>query len=129
MGSNSSRYLIDTHILLWSLGEEDKLGSSLIKVLKDPSNEVFVSVASAWEISIKNKKGKLPLKTTLAECFKKSPFDILEIKLTHVLQLEKLPLYHKDPFDRMLIAQAIVEKLTIITQDKKISKYDVKIFN
>ena len=125
--SNPQGYLLDTHIFLWSLDETKRLTEEVVKILKDSRNRIFVSVATAWEISIKQKKGKLPLKTTLEECFRKSNFEILEIKLPHILQLENLPFYHKDPFDRMLVAQAIVEKLMIITEDGKIKKYDVSV--
>ena len=125
--SNPQGYLLDTHIFLWSLDETKRLTKEVAKILKDPRNRIFVSVATAWEISIKQKKGKLPLKTTLEECFRKSNFEILEIKLPHILQLENLPPHHKDPFDRMLVAQAIVEKLMIITEDEKIKKYDVSV--
>jgi len=125
--SNPQGYLLDTHIFLWSLDETKRLTKEVAKILKDPRNRIFVSVATAWEISIKQKKGKLPLKTTLEECFRKSNFEILEIKLPHILQLENLPSYHRDPFDRMLVAQAIVEKLMIITEDGKIKKYDVSV--
>ena len=125
--SNSQGYLLDTHIFLWSLDEIKRLTKEVTKILKDPQNRIFVSVATAWEISIKHKKDKLLLKTTLEECFRKSNFEILEIKLPYILQLENLPHHHKDPFDRMLVAQAIVEKLMIITEDEKIKKYDVRI--
>ena len=125
--SNPQGYLLDTHIFLWSLDETKRLTKEVAKILKDPRNRIFVSVATAWEMSIKQKKGKLPLKTTLEVCFRKSNFEILEIKLPHILQLENLPPYHKDPFDRMLVAQAIVEKLMIITADEKIRKYDVSV--
>ena len=125
--SNPQGYLLDTHIFLWSLDETKRLTKEVAKILKDPRNRIFVSVATAWEMSIKQKNGKLPLKTTLEECFRKSNFEILEIKLPHILQLENLPFYHKDPFDRMLVAQAIVEKLMIITADEKIKKYDVSV--
>ena len=125
--SDSRGYLLDTHIFLWSLDEIKRLTKEVTKILKDPQNRIFVSVATAWEISIKHKKGKLPLKTTLEECFRKSNFEVLEINLPHILQLENLPNYHKDPFDRMLVAQAIIEKLMIITQDEKIKKYDVSV--
>ena len=125
--SNSQGYLLDTHIFLWSLDEIKRLTKEVTKILKDPQNRIFVSVATAWEISINHKKNKLPLKTTLEECFRKSNFEVLEINLPHILQLENLPNYHKDPFDRMLVAQAIVEKLMIITEDEKIKKYDVSV--
>ena len=125
--SNPQGYLLDTHIFLWSLDEIKRLTKEVTKILKDPRNRIFVSVATAWEISIKHKTGRLPLGITLEECFRKSTFEILEIKLSHILQLESLPIYHKDPFDRMLVAQAIIEKLMIITQDEKIKKYDVSV--
>ena len=125
--SNPQGYLLDTHIFLWSLDETKRLTEEVVKILKDSRNRIFVSVATAWEMSIKQKKGKLPLKTTLEVCFRKSNFEILEIKLPHILQLENLPTYHKDPFDRILVAQAIVEKLMIITEDGKIKKYDVSV--
>lgn len=125
--SNPQSYLLDTHIFLWSLDEAKRLTKVVAQILKDPRKHIFVSVATAWEISIKQQKGKLTLKTTLGECFRKSNFEILEIKLPHILQLENLPPHHKDPFDRMLVAQAIAERLTIITQDEKIQKYDVSV--
>lgn len=121
------RYLVDTNILLWWLDDDKKLKESVRRVIKDPQNQIYVSIASGWEISIKNRSGKLPLKTTIANCFKQSTFGILDINLQHVLKLDKLQPHHKDPFDRILIAQAIVEKLTLITSDQKIWKYNVNI--
>lgn len=117
------RYLLDTNIFLWSLNDDNRLKKSIRKILEDPLNEIYVSVVSGWEISIKHKLGKLPLKTTLPECFEKSNFQILNINLEHILQLDKLPLHHKDPFDRILISQAKAENLTLITSDEKIWKY------
>ena len=123
------RYLIDTNIFLWSLNDDKKLKDEIKDVLKDPQNQIFVSIASAWEIGIKSRAGKLPLKTTLKRCFDISPFETLNIGLSHVFELEKLTLYrsHKDPFDKILIAQARVENLTFITTDEKIWKYDLRL--
>lgn len=117
------RYLLDTNIFLWSLNDDHRLKDSIRKILEDPLHEIYVSVVNGWEISIKHRLGKLPLKTTLSECFRKSNFKVLDINLGHILQLDKLPLHHKDPFDRMLIAQAKTENLTLITSDEKIWKY------
>ena len=117
------RYLVDTHVFLWWLAGDKKLPDSFRSVIENPQNQVFISVASFWEISIKTKQGKLPLKTTLLECFRKSAFETLDIKSSHVLTLDRLQMYHKDPFDRILIAQAKTEKLTILTVDPKIRKY------
>lgn len=119
------RCLLDTNIFLWALNDDHRLKSSIRRILEDPLNEIYVSVVTAWEISIKHKTGKLPLKTTLAECFEKSNFSILNINLSHILSLDKLTLHHKDPFDRLLISQAKVEGLTLITSDPKIWKYKI----
>lgn len=121
------RYLLDTHILLWWLGDEQKLTNYIKEIISNPDNQIFISVASGWEIVIKQRSGKLPLKTTVQECFTKANFEILNINLNHILFLDKLPLYHHDPFDRILIAQAQVENLTFITSDEKIKKYKIKV--
>ncbi len=123
------RYLLDTNIFLWSLNADRKLKTSIREIIENPHNEIYISVVSGWEISIKHRSGKLPLKTTLEECFEKSDFSILNINLSHIMQLNKLPTYHKDPFDRILIAQAKVENLTLITSDQKFQKYKLALVN
>lgn len=120
------RYLLDTNIFLWWLNDDNRLKKSFREAIGDSSNQIITSVASAWEISIKSKTGKLPLKTTFIECVEKSEFEVLNIDIDHVRKLDKLPPIHKDPFDRILIAQAKAENLTLITTDEKIKKYDVK---
>ena len=121
------RYLLDTSIFLWTLNGDKKLKNGIKKIIQDPKNQIFISIASAWEISIKNRSGKLPLRTTLSKCFEISGFKTLDISLIHVLEFDKLPLYkdHKDPFDRILISQSRVGNLTFITTDEKIWKYDL----
>ncbi len=119
------KYLLDTNIFLWALNDDERLKKTIRKILEDPLNEIFASVVNGWEISIKHKLGKLPLKTTLLECFKKSNFEVLNINFEHILQLDKLSSYHKDPFDRILISQAKAENLTLITSDAKILRYKV----
>lgn len=122
------KYLVDTHIFLWWLNNEKKLKNSVKGILEDPNNIVYVSVASAWELSIKLlTKSQFRLKTTIEECFQKSGFQILDITLSHILHLQKLEKHHKDPFDRILIAQAQSEEATFITGDEKIWKYDVEV--
>lgn len=120
------RYLLDTHTFLWWLENDKRLNNVIRKVISNPRNVIYVSVVSGWEISIKQKNGKLPLKTTVKVCFEKSYFEVIPITLNHVLQLEKLPLHHRDPFDRILIAQAKEEKLILITTDEKIKRYNIK---
>lgn len=122
------KYLVDTHIFLWWLNSEKKLRNSVKEILKDPDNIIYVSVISAWELSIKLiKDSKFRLKTTIEDCFQKAGFEILDINFSHVLHLQKLEQHHKDPFDRMLIAQAQSEGAVLITGDDKIWKYDVDV--
>ncbi|MBI4990721.1 type II toxin-antitoxin system VapC family toxin [Candidatus Gottesmanbacteria bacterium] len=122
------KYLVDTHIFLWWLNEEEQLKTSIKSILSDTDNIIYVSVVTAWEMSLKLRaKRKIKLKSTIEDCFQKAGFEILDIRLPHVLQLAKLQDVHKDPFDRMLIAQANVEEATLITGDEKIWKYDIPI--
>ena len=123
------QYLLDTNIFLWSLNGDKKLKDGIKEIIKDSKNQIFVSIASAWEISIKNRAGKLPLKITLSKCFEIAGFKILDIKLIHVLEFDKLSLRknHRDPFDRILVSQARAEHLTFVTTDKKIWKYNLSL--
>lgn len=121
------KYLLDTNILLWSLDEDKKLGNTIKSIISDPKNEIYVSIVSCWEISIKAKIKKLPLKTTLQVVFDNIQFDFLNITLEHILGVYDLPLHHKDPFDRMLIAQAKAENMILLTSDPKFKKYKVPI--
>lgn len=119
------KYLLDTHILLWWLVDDPRLSNNVREILSDPNNYIVVSVVSAWEISIKlglNKDFKMSV--SLEDCFdKKNGFSSLPVHLKHVFELEKLPPLHKDPFDRMLISQAIAEECILISSDEKISQY------
>lgn len=122
------RYLLDTHIFLWSLNSHRRLTNSVKEILVDQGNVIYVSVVSAWELSIKLKTDPgFKLKTSIREAFTISGFAILPISFEHVLELHKLPLRkdHNDPFDRMLVAQTQVENLTLITSDEKMTRYDV----
>lgn len=104
-----------------------RLSNNLVGILQSPQNPVFLSVASIWEIVLKKKKGQLKLPKNMEENVKTAGFDILTIDVPHVLYVENLPSYHKDPFDRLLIAQSKIENLTLITNDQQIWKYDVDI--
>lgn len=121
------KYLLDTHILVWWVKHDRKLKPQIRSLVENPQNHIFVSVVNAWEITIKQKKGKLHLKTTLENTFNEPGFELIPITFDHVLNLHQLPLHHKDPFDRMLVAQAISEKLTLITHDQKLKKYKVNV--
>ena len=121
------RYLIDTHIFVWWLNGDKKLKTPIKKILENKENQIAASVISGIEISVKAKTRKIKLKTTIERMFEISGFKVLEVNLNHVLELDKLPLHrdHKDPFDRILISQSRVEKLTFITADEKIWKYNL----
>lgn len=123
-----NKFLLDTHIFIWWLTGNKKLNDSIREIIADPQNQIMVSVATAWEMSIKHRKGKLFLKTTIKTSFAVSGFEALPITLDHVLRLDKLPPYHNDPFDRLLIAQAQEERYVLITDDPKIKKYKVSVF-
>ncbi|WP_392533735.1 type II toxin-antitoxin system VapC family toxin [Nostoc sp. C117] len=122
-------FLLDTHILLWFLENDSKLSDRIREVITNPENLIFVSAISAWEISIKQSLGKLIAPGNLEEALHFSRFQVLSMTLAHGIKVADLPLHHKDPFDRMLIAQALVEGLTIITVDQKFEFYNVPLFS
>lgn len=123
------RVLVDTHVLIWYLEGHKSLSRTKRDVVIDPANEVFVSTASLWEIAVKISISKLKLKTLLTDVINQlavQSIDILTIAPGHVLQVATLPLHHRDPFDRMIIAQSKVEFLTIVTSDPEFIAYGVK---
>ena len=117
--------LLDTHALIWWLSNDPTLSVKAKDAIANPDNIVFVSAASAWEISIKKSLGKLQAPNDLNAQIKKKKFTPISISIDHALTVEQLPLHHQDPFDRILIAQAAYEKLTIITRDRKFNAYEV----
>ena len=123
------RILLDTHALLWWLAGSSRLPKTWRKSLQDGSVPVHVSAASIWEISVKSSIGKLsitmPRKVTLAGLAKACGFADLPIDARHAAAVADLPMHHADPFDRLLIAQAIVEKMTLVTADSAMRVYDV----
>jgi PIN domain nuclease of toxin-antitoxin system len=117
-------FLIDTHILLWWLNDDERLPEKAKFLIKQPENNVYVSHFSLWEIQIKVMTGKL--RTDLSAIVKQLPannFVELPSRTSHIITLSQLPMLHQDPFDRMLIAQAINEPLNLITHDKTIALY------
>jgi PIN domain nuclease of toxin-antitoxin system len=120
-------YLLDTHTLLWWLDNNKTLSQEAINIITDSKNIIFVSAVTAWEISIKKVLGKLDAPDDLEVALQANNFQELPITIKDGLTLEKLPLYHKDPFDRMLISQAINYDLTILSRDTKFNLYSVKL--
>ncbi len=121
--------LLDTHVLIWALENNPKLSVEAREAIIDGKNLVFVSAASAWEISIKEAMGKIEIPDNLIKEINQHRFIQLNIDFDHVRLAGKLPDIHKDPFDRMLIAQAIIEKLTLVTRDRLIARYDVNLLD
>jgi PIN domain nuclease of toxin-antitoxin system len=118
------RLLLDTHALLWWLADEG-LTDQARDAIADPGNVVMVSAASTWEISIKKTLGKLSAPDDLEQQVDESGFERLPISVSHGIAAGKLPRHHDDPFDRMLIAQAYAQGLTIVTRDKRFADYNV----
>ncbi|MEA3546215.1 MAG: type II toxin-antitoxin system VapC family toxin [Thermodesulfobacteriota bacterium] len=119
--------LLDTHVLIWALENNPTLATSARSSITRARNMVFVSSVSIWEIAIKKNLGKLEAPDNLQEEIKLHRFTPLPINYDHAELAGKLPDIHRDPFDRMLIAQAITEKLTLVTRDEWIARYDVEI--
>ena len=122
--------LLDTHTFLWAISDDERLSRRAQKTFTGP-NELWLSVASLWEILIKVKTGKLPLPepsgSYLVKKLSENRIDVLPIKLDHVLRIETLPVHHRDPFDRILVAQSMVEKLPLITSDPIFEHYPVEL--
>ena len=117
------RILIDTQIFIWSVMDSERLTGDARRIMLG-AETIFVSAASIWEIAIKSKIGKLEGNPTeFVSAISKSGFNDLPILASHAAEVYKLPLHHRDPFDRMLIAQAVSEKIRILTSDRKLSQY------
>lgn len=122
-----NNFLLDTHAFIWVMEGGKRLPETVRKIISDPVNEIFVSAATFWEIIIKKRSNKIRVSFNLETSARKAGFELIPIEISHVLYLEKLPLYHKDPFDRILISQAKIENLILITADKKIWRYKLNI--
>ncbi|MGL4340240.1 MAG: type II toxin-antitoxin system VapC family toxin [Rhodoglobus sp.] len=123
------RVLLDTHILLWWLSDNDRLGTSLRSLITSGHNEIFVSAVSIAEIAIKRSQGKLVAPSELLNVLTEEGFQELPLLSVHSAEVEALPWHHRDPFDRLLIAQARVENLTFATHDARIRDYDVSVIS
>jgi PIN domain nuclease of toxin-antitoxin system len=118
--------LLDTHALLWALSAPRQLAAQVRELIERPDTTVLVSVVSAWEMEIKRALGKLDVPDDLETQLKRLRFQELPVRLRHVQRLRQLPDLHRDPFDRMLVAQAMVDGLTLITRDRDVMAYPVK---
>jgi PIN domain nuclease of toxin-antitoxin system len=125
------KLLLDTHTFIWWDSEPAKLSSQVLALCQNRTNRLLLSVASVWEMQIKLQLGKLKLNLPLAEIIEsqqqRNNIEVLSVALAHVLALQNLPLHHKDPFDCLLIAQANVEDVTLVSNDPMFTKYAVKV--
>ena len=121
-------YLIDTHTALWYFKGDEKLSKTAYEIIFKSSNPIYLSIASVWELAIKISLGKMRFISKSAGFIRLAEdddFTILPIKTAHLTALENLPMIHRDPFDRLLVASAIAEEMTLITVDENIQKYKV----
>ena len=125
------RVLLDTHALLWWLFDDPRLSETARQVVADSENEIFVSSASGWEIATKHRIGKLPeaeeAATMLPDLLRRARFRELPITLEHAVTAGSLPGPHRDPFDRMLIAQSLAENLSILTNDPVFNDFEADV--
>ncbi len=123
--------LLDTHTFIWLANEPELLSQEAHDLIADTSNTIILSAVSSWEMQIKVQIGKLDLGKNLAEIIaeqqEQNSIVILPVALAHTLKIADLPLHHKDPFDRLLIAQALVEDMTILSKDAAFKNYDAKV--
>ena len=123
-----TRYLIDTHTAMWFFNGDIKLSKTANEIIYDFSNPIYMSIASAWDVAIKLSIGKLDIVSNTADFLRDAETNkiiILPIVPASLTVLESLPMIHRDPFDRLLIATAIAEQMTLITDDENIKKYEV----
>jgi PIN domain nuclease of toxin-antitoxin system len=124
------KLLLDTHVLIWWSSSSEKLSANVYNLIADTSNILVFSVASIWEIQIKSQSGKLNLNSTLPDLIKNQQqvnnLQILPIELSHIYALKDLPIHHRDPFDRILIAQSIVENMPLLSIDMVFDSYPVQ---
>lgn len=119
-------YLIDTHAFIWALDGSERLSRRHVEILRSDAR-VFASMATLWEIAIKKAIGKLAAPQDIPGKMHLAGFRLLDISVHHIAALEALPFHHRDPFDRLLVAQAQVEGMTLMTADRELSAYGVEI--
>jgi PIN domain nuclease of toxin-antitoxin system len=125
------KLLLDTHVFLWLNDDTERLSQTVKELCSSGEHEFYLSIVSPWEMQIKYQLGKLSLAMPIAELINKNTqennINLLQINLSHISYLEQLPAHHKDPFDRIIIAQAIIEGMTIVTIDHLFVDYPVRV--
>jgi PIN domain nuclease of toxin-antitoxin system len=122
-------YLLDTHTLIWFLNGEDNLSDKSKEVIENPENSNFISIASIWELAIKISLDKFKFEKgfkKFLELIDENGFEIIPISFEHAVRLSRLEFIHRDPFDRLIVVQAMTDNLTVITKDENMAKYEIK---
>lgn len=119
------RLLLDTHVVIWALHDPDRLRPKTRAAIETEENETFVSAVTPWELAIKGPREGLRIPDDLEAQVDRRGFDLLPVLFRHMEPIGSMPYHHRDPFDRMLVAQAVVDGLTIITADRKMTEYQV----
>jgi len=126
------KLLLDSHVFLWLRSEPHRLSYRALSAYQKPSNRIYLSIVSVWEIQIKHQIGKLRLDMPLKELIERqcaaNTLEIMPIRLNHIFELQNLPLHHKDPFDRLLIVQFRAENVSLVSSDSMFSMYDITLF-
>ncbi|NOX61551.1 MAG: type II toxin-antitoxin system VapC family toxin [Chloroflexi bacterium] len=126
-------YLLDTHIFLWWIDADPRLSPTIRQIMADPDNQLFLSAASVWEMAIKAGLGKLDLEgdlmAFLMKHLRRNAIESMPIQMSHAAHVFRLPLHHRDPFDRLLVAQSQLENMPILTTDRWIKLYDVTVID
>ena len=117
--------MLDSHVLLWFAQDNSALSPEIVRAIRDEASLPVISVASVWELEMKRVKGTLDVPADMGARLNPAGFDLLDVTLAHVVRAAELPAHHRDPFDRMLVAQAQAEGLTLVTADAAIERYDV----
>ncbi|MEH1870452.1 type II toxin-antitoxin system VapC family toxin [Nostoc sp.] len=124
------RLLLDTHTFIWYVTDNSRFSNQVVELINDENNEILLSIASLWEIAIKQNLGKLsfnqPFEIFITQQLNLNDFRLLDIKISHVTVVATLPLHHRDPFDRILIAQSVVENIPILSADKIFDAYPIR---
>ncbi|MCC5607939.1 type II toxin-antitoxin system VapC family toxin [Nostoc sp. CHAB 5834] len=124
------RLLLDTHTFIWYVTDNSRLSNQVVELINDENNEILLSIASLWEIAIKHNLGKLslnqPFEIFITQQLNLNDFRLLDIKISHITVVATLPLHHRDPFDRILIAQALVENIPLLSADKIFDAYPIR---
>ena len=122
------RLLLDTHAMLWLMSDDARLGPAAANLITDPENDVFVSIASLWDITIKSRIGKLRADVAaITDAIASAGLTLLDMKPSHLTTLHRLPIFadHRDPFDHLLIAQSLSERLTFVSNDRHAPRYGI----